>query len=184
MIEKDFFVMKDDDDDKAAANYNPYSFQVIDDEYINQNGQLKDHEIDGATVQQQQVHLQQQNPYNNNDRGQFYQQQSPFNNYGREIVKNEKYHTTTYSISPLISELENTMKKKCCVCDYEYPIICNETEIHNHVKNCLSTVNLDNLHVSDERIQLDCPFCDKKLLNNGDITDLEHLTMCCSQLYV
>ncbi|CAF4335198.1 unnamed protein product [Rotaria sordida] len=101
-----------------------------------------------------------------------------------KIVKNEKCHTTTYSISPLISELENTMKKKCCVCDYEYPIICNETERHNHVKNCLSTVSLDNLHVSVERIQLVCPFCDKKLLNNSDITGLEHLTMCCSQLYV
>ncbi|CAF1090508.1 unnamed protein product [Rotaria sp. Silwood1] len=101
-----------------------------------------------------------------------------------KTVKNEKHHTTTYSIRPLTRELQNNIKTKCCVCDYEYPNICNETEIQNHVKNCLSTISLDNLNVSIERIQLECPFCDKKLLNNGDIADLEHLTICCSQLHV
>ncbi|CAF1445759.1 unnamed protein product [Rotaria sp. Silwood1] len=101
-----------------------------------------------------------------------------------KTVKNEKHHTTTYSIRPLTRELQNNIKTKCCVCDYEYSNTCNETEIQNHVKNCLSTISLDNLNVSIERIQLECPFCDKKLLNNGDIADLEHLTICCSQLHV
>ncbi|CAF3979567.1 unnamed protein product [Rotaria sp. Silwood2] len=95
--------------------------------------------------------------------------------------KNEKSHTTTCSIPPLTRELQNNIKKKCCMCNHEYPTTSSEVEIHNHIANCLSTVNVDSLNVSVERVELNCPFCDKKLLNNGDTTDLEHLTICCSQ---
>lgn len=84
--------------------------------------------------------------------------------------------------SSLPPELINSNKKKCCLCDFEYPTTHTENEIRNHVEDCLSSMTFESINIPDECKQLACPYCDKELLNNGDVNDLHHMAICCSLL--
>ncbi|CAF2054182.1 unnamed protein product [Rotaria magnacalcarata] len=100
----------------------------------------------------------------------------------QETFANKEQPTRTCSIiSPLPRKTPHNVRKKCCLCNYEYPLVHTEVEIQNHLETCLSKITPDNQDDSFESVNVDCPFCDKKLLNNGDSADLHHMTMCCSQ---
>ncbi|CAF3461913.1 unnamed protein product [Rotaria socialis] len=100
----------------------------------------------------------------------------------QELFENKTQPTSTcLIISPLPRKTPHNVRKKCCLCNYEYPLVHTEVEIQNHLETCLYKITSDTQDDSVASVNIDCPFCDKKLLNNGDSADLHHMTMCCSQ---
>jgi len=94
----------------------------------------------------------------------------------------EKHPITTNSLHLSLRQLPTNIPKKCSVCNYEFPTIYTETQIANHIENCLFKSDIVDLNVSMESKQLECPYCNEKLPNNDDIIYTQHLSQCFNEM--
>ena len=87
-------------------------------------------------------------------------------------------HTVFLDITINPSSRKLVVTSKCYLCDYEFPQTFNEDQRIAHIEKCSSTIGFDNLNISLDLKQWECPYCAQKFINDDETSYIQHLSLC------